>query len=530
MGPPRRNALDEGARLGRHRRRRRRGGPGPRGKSPRKAALRKLSVFQRVSLNGVLSDLRERSDGLENALLGGPGGGIETCARFGQLHTKFVKTYAAYLGSCAPDFWLLFHREGVLNLLCSHTRNSTGRVQPHDATQVARGALDTVVRFVQAFAERTRRAFESLSRQGCPSPYLLEFVSEVFSFAESVRGPDWPPKAYPILSDLAVDLARADIGALGAQLKDFTAHVVAAHTKGAGRAAAADGDALRSGPLPRELYAVYHEATRHVARVIEEGGPGLAFLPELLLPKLLEALDACFGLVVGALREDVRRATFSSETAQAVLLMMRDAVALRTEEVPRLRALWLRLFGGSDRCETWARRATESLAGLQRSLVSEYVQCKFVAIDPVIDGVLCAEDPGFWLHTPKPRGVRREFLQLLHALVEVHAEVQAAAPFCGQEVMLQIVDMSWATLRSLFARSQVQFCPNGRIQLALEICYFESCVAPCMTPESRERSREMQQQLNAKVSALPKMVDRELGRTRLARLCFAAPAEGAALR
>ena len=88
------------------------------------------------------------------------------------------------------------------------------------------------------------------------------------------------------------------------------------------------------------------------ARVIEEGGPGLAVLPELLLPKLLEAFDACFGLVVEGLQEDVRKATFSSETAQAVLLMMRDAVALRTKEVPRLRALWLRLFGGSDGCET----------------------------------------------------------------------------------------------------------------------------------------------------------------------------------
>ncbi|KAF5942460.1 hypothetical protein HYC85_020102 [Camellia sinensis] len=109
-----------------------------------------------------------------------------------------------------------------------------------------------------------------------------------------------------------------------------------------------------------------------------------------------------------------------------------------------------------------------------------------------------------WGEAPAVKGVRDAAVELLHALVAVHAEVFAGCKPLLDKTLGILVEGLIDTFLSLFHENKTKdlrsLDANGFCQLMLELEYFETILNPYFTPDARESLTALQGDLLEKAT------------------------------
>ncbi len=137
----------------------------------------------------------------------------------------------------------------------------------------------------------------------------------------------------------------------------------------------------------------------------------------------------------------------------------------------------------------------------------------------------------------RPEAVRGAVLEVVHSVVELHAEVHLHVPPCLELIIPAVVEARWEQLASALRGSVGAADPaaggGAGPQLLLDLSYLEAVLAEAMTPAAREVCWGLKAPLLAAAGAagdgggggggpgVAGLLQRELERTQLNWLCLA---------
>ncbi|KAK1300452.1 Exocyst complex component 2 [Acorus calamus] len=136
-----------------------------------------------------------------------------------------------------------------------------------------------------------------------------------------------------------------------------------------------------------------------------------------------------------------------------------------------------------------------SFSALEEKVLEQYTYAKANLIrNAALDYLM--NDGVHWGAAPAVKGIRDAAIELLHSLVEVHAEVFAGAKPLLEKTLVILVEGLIDTFLSLFneynAKDLKSLDTNGFCQLMLELEYFETVLNAYFSPEARESLKSLQ--------------------------------------
>uniref|UniRef100_A0A7N0TB02 Exocyst complex component SEC5 n=1 Tax=Kalanchoe fedtschenkoi TaxID=63787 RepID=A0A7N0TB02_KALFE len=145
--------------------------------------------------------------------------------------------------------------------------------------------------------------------------------------------------------------------------------------------------------------------------------------------------------------------------------------------------------------DTDIRDLVMSFSGLEEKVLEQYTSSKASVIRNAVVNYLL--DSGInWGGAPAVKGVRDAAVELLHALVAVHAEVFAGSKPLLEKTLGVLVEALIDTFLSIFSEQENKdlrsLDANGFCQLMLELEYFETILNPYFTPDARESLKSLQ--------------------------------------
>ncbi|KAI3993207.1 hypothetical protein MKX01_009950 [Papaver californicum] len=174
---------------------------------------------------------------------------------------------------------------------------------------------------------------------------------------------------------------------------------------------------------------------------------------------------------------------------------------LSSELYNKYKYIWL--SRDKDEGDSDVQDLTTSFLGLEEKVLAQYTFAKAnlirtAAINYLLDGGVQ------WGAAPAVKGVRDIAVELLHALVAVHAEVFAGAKPLLDKTLGILVEGLIDTFLGLFhenkAKELKSLDANGFCQLMLELEYFETILNPYFTSEASESLKSLQGVLLEKAS------------------------------
>ena len=274
------------------------------------------------------------------------------------------------------------------------------------------------------------------------------------------------------------------------------------------------------------------------------------------------AVEASLGLFAAEVAQETAQKVAASECqGSALLLHAGNMVQLADVVLPRADRVWLRPPGAAERAGSGApqaggggelsRLAAGALTDATRRACACYARERSQQPLPELlevasaaalahycgegrDGGAGAGGGGGRGGGGRPEAVRGAVLEVVHSVVELHAEVHLHAPPCLELVLPAVVEARWEQLASALQGSGGAADPAagggggpGGAQLLLELSYLEAVLAGVMTPAAREVCRGLRAPLLAAAgeasSGGPGVggLQRELERTQLNWLCLA---------
>ncbi|KAK4722207.1 hypothetical protein R3W88_012440 [Solanum pinnatisectum] len=184
---------------------------------------------------------------------------------------------------------------------------------------------------------------------------------------------------------------------------------------------------------------------------------------------------------------------------QLQLLMVLSNIGYCKDELARelyckYKQIWMQ-HRGKDEEDSDIQELIMSFARLEEKVLEQYTFAKTnlirtAAINYFLDGGVQ------WGAAPAVTGVRDAAVELLHALVAVHAEVFAGCMPLLEKTLGILVEGLIDTFLSLFHENQDKdlraLDANGFCQLMLELDYFETILNPYFTHEARESLKTLQ--------------------------------------
>ncbi|KAG4157570.1 hypothetical protein ERO13_D02G070200v2 [Gossypium hirsutum] len=167
---------------------------------------------------------------------------------------------------------------------------------------------------------------------------------------------------------------------------------------------------------------------------------------------------------------------------------------LSSELYKKYKCIWLQ-SRGKDEEESDIQELVVSFTGLEEKVLEQYTFAKANLIRTAAMNYLL--DSGVqWGSAPAVKGVRDAAVELLHALVAVHAEVFAGAKPLLDKTLGILVEGLIDILISLFHENESKdlssLDANGFCQLMLELEYFETILNPFFTSDARESMKSLQ--------------------------------------
>ncbi|XP_028090984.1 exocyst complex component SEC5A-like isoform X1 [Camellia sinensis] len=158
---------------------------------------------------------------------------------------------------------------------------------------------------------------------------------------------------------------------------------------------------------------------------------------------------------------------------------------------------------GRDEEDSDLQELVMSFSGLEEKVLEQYTFAKANLIRTAAMNYLL--DSGVqWGEAPAVKGVRDAAVELLHALVAVHAEVFAGCKPLLDKTLGILVEGLIDTFLSLFHENKTKdlrsLDANGFCQLMLELEYFETILNPYFTPDARESLTALQGDLLEKAT------------------------------
>eukprot|EP00850_Spirogloea_muscicola_P013527 SM000092S24495 [mRNA] locus=s92:340613:348688:+ [translate_table: standard] len=204
---------------------------------------------------------------------------------------------------------------------------------------------------------------------------------------------------------------------------------------------------------------------------------------------------------------------------QRILMLLSNSSFCRVIILPELtlkyERLWIGVDGSEDmqqhpgvplppymqRPETdsnylTSQKVNEHLISLEEKLLNQYLDAKAALLGPAVAAYLL-EDGTQWSSAPPVKGLRDSALELMHPLVEVHAEVfTGAMPFLDRAIAVLAEGLMHALLSvSSEHKALNQLDPNAFCQLSLELDYFETILASFTTPAMEDTVISLREQL-----------------------------------
>ncbi|OVA06363.1 hypothetical protein BVC80_8885g11 [Macleaya cordata] len=175
---------------------------------------------------------------------------------------------------------------------------------------------------------------------------------------------------------------------------------------------------------------------------------------------------------------------------------------LSSELYNKYKYIWLQ-SREKDEGDSDVQDLMTSFLGLEEKVLAQYTFAKANLIRTAAINYLL--DAGIqWGAAPAVKGVRDAAVELLHALVAVHAEVFAGAKPLLDKTLGVLVEGLIDTFLSLFhenkAKELKSLDANGFCQLMLELEYFETILNPYFTSEASESLKSLQGVLLEKAS------------------------------
>ncbi|TYI92669.1 hypothetical protein E1A91_D02G086100v1 [Gossypium mustelinum] len=167
---------------------------------------------------------------------------------------------------------------------------------------------------------------------------------------------------------------------------------------------------------------------------------------------------------------------------------------LSSELYKKYKCIWLQ-SRDKDEEEADIQELVVSFTGLEEKVLEQYTFAKANLIRTAAMNYLL--DSGVqWGSAPAVKGVRDAAVELLHALVAVHAEVFAGAKPLLDKTLGILVEGLIDILISLFHENESKdlssLDANGFCQLMLELEYFETILNPFFTSDVRESMKSLQ--------------------------------------
>ncbi|TYH82862.1 hypothetical protein ES332_D02G090900v1 [Gossypium tomentosum] len=167
---------------------------------------------------------------------------------------------------------------------------------------------------------------------------------------------------------------------------------------------------------------------------------------------------------------------------------------LSSELYKKYKCIWLQ-SRDKDEEESDIQELVVSFTGLEEKVLEQYTFAKANLIRTAAMNYLL--DSGVqWGSAPAVKGVRDAAVELLHALVAVHAEVFAGAKPLLDKTLGILVEGLIDILISLFHENESKdlssLDANGFCQLMLELEYFETILNPFFTSDARESMKSLQ--------------------------------------
>ncbi|CAN6444955.1 unnamed protein product [Victoria cruziana] len=146
---------------------------------------------------------------------------------------------------------------------------------------------------------------------------------------------------------------------------------------------------------------------------------------------------------------------------------------------------------------------TLSCSAIEEKVLGYYTYAKANLIRDAANAYLL--DGGIhWGAAPSVKGLRDAAVELLHALISVHAEVFSGAKPLLEKILSVLVEGLIDTLLGLFnengSKDLKSLDTNGFCQLMLELEYFETILHAYITPEARESLKSLHDLLLEKAS------------------------------
>jgi len=258
------------------------------------------------------------------------------------------------------------------------------------------------------------------------------------------------------------------------------------------------------------------------------------------------AVEASLGLFAAEVAQKTAQKVAAPECqGPALLLHAGNMVQLVEVVLPRADRVWLRPPGAVEGVRSGAagvgvgelsRLASGALADATRRACARYArersQHPLPELLEVSSAAALAHCSG-----GRPEAVRSAVLEMVHSVVELHAEVHLHAPPCLELVIPAVVEARWEQLASALRGSTGAADPaaggSGGPQLLLDLSYLEAVLAGVMTPAAREVCRGLKGPLVAAAGGagdgggggggpgVAGLLQRELKRTQLNWLCLA---------